>query len=463
MTQQPNTMSLRLFLIVMIAIILAASLAVGGVIACFNASRSVQTEMRSALAVAQQVIETSIAQLGGSDDPRRDIERLVASFKGNRHLRVVVSGDEDAVAAPTVELPPVGEVPDWFIRLVGVPATAVRIPVSIGGRNHGTVLIETDPHNEILEIWEEFGDSLFILVLFSVPTVLLVYFFIGRALRPLDRLAAALSRIGQGDYGIRFSGRLPRELSRLRDSFNLMAGQLAEMNSENRRLNEQLLTLQEEERSDIARDLHDEIGPFLFAINVDAANISRHVDAGRTGQIRSYVQSIVEAVSHMQKQVRSMLGQLRPIGLAEFGLAEAIDNLIEFWRRRYPNIVYRLEFAPQTESFGELIDPTIYRVVQESLSNAVRHTRPTIISVSVLLEQEDRNGQEAVTVMVADDGHGMAETSAVGYGLLGMSERVKAMGGRLTISSKPGEGFTVTATIPYPPGARPPALAAIAS
>jgi two-component system sensor histidine kinase UhpB len=443
-------MSLRLFLIGLIAMILAASILLGGAIAVFNASRSVETEMRSALAVARQMIETSIARLGNSDDPRRDLEYLVGAFKGNRHLRVVLAGDEAAVADPAVESAPLGEVPGWFVSLLAGPSATLRIPADVRGENYGTVVLASDPHNEILEIWDEFGNGLLVLALFSAPTMLLVYFFIGRALRPLDRLAAALSSIGRGDYGTRLGGKFPPELSRLRDAFNRMAGQLAEMAGENRRLNEQLLTLQEEERSQIARELHDEIGPFLFAINVDAANIARNIEAGRLAPIKNYVQSIAEAVAHMQQQVRSMLRQLRPIGLTEFGLTDAIENLIEFWRRRYPEISYEFHATPGTEGFGEALDPTIYRVVQESLSNAVRHGRPAAIAVTLELEAAGGAGGRIV-VRVTDDGQGMGESSGVGYGILGMTERVKALGGDLTISNKPGEGLAVTATLPYPP------------
>ena len=449
-------MSLRLFLISLIAALLAASLGLGGMVASFNAPRSVKTEMHSALAVGQQMIEANLAGLDRSLDPRQDLEELIASFKGNRHLRVSLVGDGGAIATPTIEEPPLGQVPSWFVHLLHVPSVTIRIPVVVNGQNFGTVLMESDPHNEILEVWNEFSDGLLVLALFFVPTVLLVYFFVGRALQPLDRLAAGLSQIGRGDYSARLDGKLPPELSRLRDSFNRMAGQLADMARENQRLNEQLLTLQEEERNEIAHDLHDEIGPFLFAINVDAANIARHVDEGRIGPVKELVQSIVEAVSHMQQQVRSMLRLLRPIGLAEFGLNEAVGNLIEFWRRRYPDIVYEIAISPDSESFSDLIDPIIYRVVQESLSNAVRHSRPTRIRIGIE-QRPAENGRETVIVTVADNGRGMIEPTApagtgpagTGYGLLGMSERVNAMGGMLTISSRPGEGTTVTAKLPY--------------
>ena len=441
-------MSLRLRLIGLIAGALALSLALGAGIACLNASRSVETEMRSAAMVARQVIETGIARLGTAENPQADLEALVASFRGNRHLRVYLTSDSAAMAAPTREMPAFGKVPGWFARLVGVAPTTTRIAVSIHGSDAGAVVVETDPRNEILEIWNSFADSALMLMLFFGPTMLLVWLFLRRALRPLDRLAVALGGIGQGDYRIRLGGSLPRELSPLRDSFNRMAGQLSEATAENRRLNEQLLTLQEQERGDLARDLHDEIGPFLFAINIGASNIGRHVDEGRLVPVRGHVQSIVEAVGHMQRQVRSMLGRLRPIGLAEFGLAEALAGLVEFWRRRNPEIAYRLDIAADAEGFGELLDPTIYRIVQECLSNAMRHGRPTAVNVALDRREVGRDGEEELVIVVADDGQGMAEPPGLGYGLRGMSERVKALGGDLTISSPPGQGLTVTATLP---------------
>src|SRR5208337_208137 len=112
----------------------------------------------------------------------------------------------------------------------------------------------------------------------------------------------------------------------------------AAADTENHRLHEQLLTLQEQERNELARDLHDEVSPFLFAIAIDAASASRMLREGRTSEAREHMQSITDAVRPMQRQVRSMLGRLRPIGLEEFGLREAIENMIGFWRQRRPEI-----------------------------------------------------------------------------------------------------------------------------
>jgi two-component system, NarL family, sensor histidine kinase UhpB len=439
-------MSLRLRLIGLVCVALVVSLSLGGAAAWLNATRSVRTEMRSALLVGRQTIENAIDRLHTTPDPSRALDDLVTSFAGNRHLRVKIVGDPVAVTAPVVERPVFGTIPGWFVRAVGVDPVTDQVPVVLGERRLGTIAIETDPHNEILEVWDEFADSLVTPAVFCLLTIMLIHVFVGRALRPLDGLAAAMAEVGAGRYRTRIGGRLAPELSRLRDSFNRMTTRLADAGAENRRLHEQLLSLQEEERGDLARDLHDEVSPFLFAINIDAATASRLLYEGRASEAREHMQSIAEAVRHMQRQVRNMLGRLRPIGLAEFGLREAIENTIAFWRRRRPEICYEAAVTAECEELGGLIEATICRIVQECLSNAVRHAEATKITVSIARDRQD------VRVEVIDDGRGMPESVRPGYGLVGIGERVGAMGGRIVLANRPGQGFVVTAVIPAASG-----------
>jgi two-component system, NarL family, sensor histidine kinase UhpB len=435
-------MSLRLRLIGLVCIALIVSLILGSAVAWLNATHSVRTEMRSALLVGRRTIETAIERLQITPDPSRAVDDLVTSLAGNRHLHVWFVGDPMAVAAPAVERPAIGTIPGWFVRAIGVEPVTDRISVALGARRLGTIAIETDPHNEILEVWNAFADSLVAPTVFCLLTILLIHVFVGRALRPLEGLAAAMTEVGEGRYRTRIGGRLGPELSQLRDSFNRMATRLTDADAENRRLHEQLLRLQEEERSDLARDLHDEVSPFLFAISIDAATASRQLSEGRASEAREQVQSIAEAVRHMQRQVRSMLGRLRPIGLAEFGLREAIENMIAFWRRRRPEICYELTVTPECNELAGLMGATICRVVQECLSNAVRHAEATKIAVSVTRSGED------VRLEVIDDGYGMPDSGKPGYGLVGIGERVRALGGRVLLSNRAGQGFVVTALFP---------------
>jgi len=414
-------MSLRFRLIGLVCLVLLISLALGAAIAYSNASRSVRTEMRAALLVGRQTIENTVERLQTARDPLRDLDDLVASFNGNRHLRVRLSGEAAAFAAPATEKATLGGVPEWFVRIIGVAPQRVQIPVAVGARDYGTIVIETDPYNETREVWNEFTGSLVTPAVFCGLTILLIYIFIGRTLQPLNRLAGALEEIGDGRYRTRISGRLAPELARLRDSFNRMAVRLAETD---------------------ARDLHDEVSPYLFAIGADAATALRLLKEFRASEARENVQSIADAVRPMQRQVGRMLGRLRPIGLSEFGLKEAIENLVAFWRRRRPEICYEVTISPQCEDLGDLHATTICRVVQEALSNAVRHAGPSHVAISI---EHDR---DEIRVAVNDDGPGMQEQSKLSYGLVGIKERVSAIGGRLTFSTKLGEGFAVIAALP---------------
>lgn len=453
-------MPLRYRLIALVAVALLASLALGGTVMFLNASQSVRTEMRSALLVGNQTIEHVIREIGSSPDPQRDLDNLVASFRGSRHLRVWMTSDGAPVEVwPAGERSPFGNLPAWFVQLLGVTSDTSQVPIAIGERLFATVTIATDPRNEILEVWNDLNFGLLMLALFGGQTIPLIYFLIGRALRPLERLGRAMEQVGQGDYRIRVNVRLTPELARLRDSFNRMAGRLAATDADNRRLNEQLLTLQEEERSEIARDLHDEVGPLLFAINVDVTNLSRLLREQRVAELPGHVQSIADAARQLQQEVRGMLGRLRPIGFAEFGLAEALWRLVEFWRRRYPEIDYRVDVSPDCGNLGDLADTTVYRIVQECLSNAVRHAKPRRIAISVHRAGRRDGGSDEVIVEVADDGDGMHEAPGVGYGLIGMEERVVAIGGRLTFCNLTGGGLIVGAVLPC--DAAPPASSSL--
>lgn len=439
-------MSLRLRLIGLVAIALVLSLPLAAGIACFNASRSVGVEMRAALLVGVHTVENAVPSIQSSADPRRDLERLVTLFRGNRHLRISLVGNPGAAAAPGVEKSPFGKVPRWFVRMVGVPSETARVSVPVPNGPDAVVLLETDPRNETLDTWNDFNNTLIVLTLFSGSTILLIYLFIGRALRPLYRLAAALEQIGRGNYTTRIGGRLAPELSRLHDSFNRMAGRLAAADADNRRLNEQLLTVQEQERGDIARDLHDEVGPYLFAINIDAAAASRLIEERRARRAPAHLRLITEAVGHMQHEIRAIVRRLHPVGLAEFGLQDAMGDLVGFWRRRHPGIAFQVTIAPECTDLGEAAETTLYRIVQECLSNAVRHGPPAQIDIHI--RRIPAEGGARIMVEFADDGPGMPDEPAPGFGLRGMAERVQALGGALSLRNRVAGGLAVTATLP---------------
>ncbi|MEI9900078.1 MAG: ATP-binding protein [Hyphomicrobium sp.] len=221
-----------------------------------------------------------------------------------------------------------------------------------------------------------------------------------------------------------------------------MVERLARSEAQNKRLQQQLTSVQDEERADLARDLHDEIGPLLFAADVDAVAIEQLARSGEYDDIPHRVGIIREAIGRMQRHVRDILGRLRSAMLLDVGLAHAIDNLVAFWRSHRPKLVFSVDIPE--ESFGELIDGTVYRVVQESISNAVRHGNPTAISVAVT-----SNPDGSIDIRVTDDGCGLKPAGVRGLGIVGMRERVSTLGGTLEVANRSdGHGVVVSAHLP---------------
>lgn len=440
-----NRMSLQLRLVVSIMLVLVASLVLGGALACWHAARSVDDEMEAALEVGAHSIENAMAQLPRAQDPGQELRRLIGTFDGDRHVLAVLLNSRDEPALVSSLATPQRFVPDWFVQLLGVTPRVLRFPLPAAVAGRGAIMLQADLRNEVGEVWGQLGDSLVALGLFSLLVLALVPWTVRRGLVPLEIAIRSFRRIGAGDYGVRLAPHGAPELVRLAEGFNQMAERLAGLEAKNRRLHERLRTLQDEERADLARDLHDEIGPFLFAVSVDAAAIPQLAADGGRVELAERVATIRDAVAHMQRQVKAILGRLRPPGPLGRGLADAVETLASFWRRRYPEIEIGIDLAMGDGNRDDRIDGTIYRVVQEGLSNAVRHGSPSRILITIAVGEDNR-----VCVTIVDDGAGMKDpVEGAGFGLIGMAERLAALGGSLEVANRgDGRGVALTASLP---------------
>jgi glucose-6-phosphate-specific signal transduction histidine kinase len=230
--------------------------------------------------------------------------------------------------------------------------------------------------------------------------------------------------------------------------------ELADALVENRRLSQRYLQVQEEERRFLARELHDELGQSLNAIKVDAVNI-RDAVADSPDVSRS-AQAIIDVSSRVYEVVRTLLRQLRPVALDELGLASAVQYSVEEWQRRHKGVDCRLTIEGDLDGLNEDVNITAYRFVQECLTNVARHAAAQHVKVE-LCKTVERSGGSRLELAVEDDGRGVH--SAVprnGLGLIGLRERVEALGGSFAIDAptKTGSsasapfGTRVAATIP---------------
>jgi two-component system sensor histidine kinase UhpB len=437
-------MSLRLRLLSSILIVLLVALAIGGVLACRQAKKSVQTEMDAALAGGSLVAHQSLAMQGRAPTAQY-IQPLVRSFDGQRHLQAILRIGGKERARSRIAPYPAG-VPEWFTALIDVPSRTLKIPApSQSGVPPATLMLRTEPANEIGEVWSQTRDAVAIMVFFCGAIFVLVYILIGQALQSLSRLEAGLTTISGGKYETAIPESGPPEFLTLARGFNRMAGQLGAYARRNSQLQEQLVKLQDEERTWIARDLHDEVGPYLFAIGVDADAIPVLIDAKNGYETMKRADAIREAVAHIQKHIRAILRQLRPVEHLDFGLDAAIHDAIAFWRRRYRDIRFNLDISLGGAEIARDVEEVVYRVVRESISNAVRHGRPHCIDVSIKCFEPDH-----VAVEVADDGDGLPDGPLrSGMGVEGMATRIRALNGRFEIAPRtPGRGVRVGAILP---------------
>jgi two-component system, NarL family, sensor histidine kinase UhpB len=433
-------MSLRRRILAIIALLLAASLAVGGVLTYLHGTRKIDLEMSSAIAVADNALREAVAPMLTGPISDLQLARIIASFDGDRHVQARVVSTDGSTRFVSHVRQPQDPAPGWLFRLLtsGTPdSTELKLPADTG-----RIILQGDALNEVTEVWDDAKEKLAIVGGFCALALGMISATLGRALRPLETLSQALRQVGGGDYGAHVAEKGPHELAEIYKGFNTMAARLSNSEQQNKRLAGQLSTLQDEERAEIARDLHDEVGPFLFAVDVDAQTIPALLARNATDDVAARSRAIRQSVAHMQTHVRSVLSRLRPGMLLDLGLCHAAEQLAAFWRERYPAIAFDVDCSDA--SFGATLDEAAFRVLQEGASNAIRHGKPSKICLSAR-----KSNDGAVVVSVVDDGEGLVETARKGFGLAGMRERIALLGGTLSISpGTGGKGVCVRAVIP---------------
>lgn len=383
-----------------------------------------------------------------SDTLRSDVEhtvtlrQVVASFQDQRHVRASLVNENGKVIVASRVGQVADPAPRWFARLMAPPPETARVPIAMPGFPC-LVVLTSDPGNEIAEVWNHARDMFITLALFCAAAMAVMAAAMAYVSRFLRRFQAGLGRISDGDYATRLEVKGAPEFAALAQGFNHMASELEGFSRSNRQLYAQLQSVQEEERAGIARDLHDEVGPYLFNLQVDAKAIAR-LNAPGAAQLG---QSVREAVIHIQDQVKGMLRQLRPVSQLEFGLEPAIRDLVAFWSRRRKGLTFELALtldSPLARSQEE----AAYRIAQESIGNAVRHGEPGLIRIAMTLD-----GQ-GLHVVVEDNGGGLKQGNTSGglgrSGLAGMRERAEALKGRLDVEET-ARGLRVTAFLPGAP------------
>jgi two-component system, NarL family, sensor histidine kinase UhpB len=303
-------------------------------------------------------------------------------------------------------------------------------------------------------VWQ---DTIIVALATAIMAAVCVEFDVSEALRAwtapwerfqLDELPAVLVvlAVGLAWFAARRYLEAGRELRRRQ----LAESQLEAALTDNRRLSQQYVRLQEAERKSLARELHDELGQYLNVIKLDAVGIrDRHLSDAVV--LRERAEAIVANCDHIHAALAALIRQLRPVGLDDLGLEAALEHCVDAWRPRLPAVKLDLTFAGAFGDLDEAVTLTAYRVIQEGLNNIAKHASATEATLSLERSRSD-GGADFLTITVADDGAG-ADPSAQtrGLGLIGMRERLAVLDGRLEVRSAPGRGFELKVRIPVHP------------
>jgi two-component system sensor histidine kinase UhpB len=444
-------LSLRGRINLLLALVLTLGLAVNVARLVFEAAPRVQAEDRSVTRLAREFVETIVAGLRESPDPEARLDQIVRDLKRLRHVRIGLRDDAKVPSDAREESDDAQPVPAWFVALVHPEKTSVSVPISLPGKTTALV-ISSIPNDEIAEIWEGIVTQLAVGSAVALALFLITMVVVGRALTPLSALSQAMTKIESGAYDVRIEPGGAPELAAICARLNHLAATLGAAVEEKRRLAERTVSLQDIERKEIARELHDEFGPYLFALRAHVGALLRLADAPEpdNSALRRHGGAILDQVNELQLLTRRILERLRPVGLAELGLREALGALLRLWNESHPDVAIATTISDSLGETGETADLTIYRVVQEALTNVFRHAEATAVDVSIApaaLPAGAQGSRGYALVRVCDNGCGLKPDHRFGHGLSGMRERLLALGGTLTVAS--GEkGVTIEAMVP---------------
>lgn len=409
-----------------------------------------ETDASMQLASLLLDIEASIRDSGSSGAARSAAASEVRRAAHLRHVSVALLDERRAaIAATPNDTPSAGA----LARLL-LPGGAQRLlayPLTYRGEFLGSLQVHSNPLSEFEELEDRVTSDIALLAVAILAMAISIYWMVRRGLRPVAQINAALTRLAGGDLNTRLPHFRLKDLDQICDRFNHCATALQEAAATHRELMRRVIDVQEQERTHLARELHDELGQSLTAITVDAAYIAREA-AGSAPQIEACAQGIERLGREVMELTRGMLARLRPHGLESMGLRESLQELVSGWRMRMTErFSCSLVVSGPVSSLSSDLNINLYRLVQECLTNAVRHSSARTVAIELLVEEvAPRRRARRVWLRVHEDGGG-GETPAMnsdGMGLLGMRERVEARGGQLEVRIGHGSGMMLEAWLP---------------
>jgi two-component system sensor histidine kinase UhpB len=440
--------------------------------------------------LAQALAETSEYNVisGNLSDLRLTINGLVQSDRSVYRIDVVDTSGKNAVSVVS-EHPiqaqadgrsheaPIRKQVVW-INLFSdngtphVSASSDTRPPTLTTEVVGRVRVTMSPTSMMIKQLHRFRVELAMAALALVASGLLAYFLARSLTVPLQEAIAVLRAIRGGHYRVELPVTTGGEVGELQASIGDMSvaldqskqdleNKVAERtrdllasrnealraDADKRKLIQKVNSIIEDERKTIAVEIHDELNASLIAVRLESQTIQQLAAKAPPGpeveQIRAKAQAITKLALDLYANGRRLVRRLRPEVLDMLGLHGAVEEMVSHYRSS--GVHFEFHSEGDFSQLGNELAISAYRIVQEALSNIMKHSQAGFAQVSLVLSSED----EALHIEVGDDGEGFDPALASeGIGIIGMRERVFALGGTIQVRSRPGRGTTVAITLP---------------
>lgn len=455
----PPSTSLRFQINLIFCCVSILVLAVLVVVEVVGARSSIREEMTASNRVATQLLnritavyaDKGLEALAGF---LNDTGRVRAS-----EIRMLDDAQRVLYASPPSSYKLGRDAPAWYASLVKPESLARTIRL-----NGGTLTITSNPSRAVLDAWDDLQLIFLLESLVLAAANVLMLLVVSRWLAPLDQIHKALRDIQTGQHAVRLPPLPGKEAGEMGRAFNRMA-QAVQDNIQVRQFSAETQTRLaaqreftallhqriEEERAALARELHDELGQSLTAIRSIAKSMMQHLD-GQHHPLEQSARMLFDTAGSTADALQRMIPRLRPIQLEGMGLIDALRDLIADRQITDPQLKIEAQLdvdLADLTNLPDVVELSIYRIVQEALTNVLRHAAAT--HVVVALRREARTDDAVLRLTISDNGTGAtANLRRSGhYGVRGMQERAESLGGQITFGAGPMGGLQVDVSIPF--------------
>src|ERR1700726_2583368 len=280
-------LSLRARLNTLLALVMVLGLVINIARLLLEAAPRATAEDQSVVRLARGFVETLVSDLNDAPDPDARLDQIVEGLKQLRHVSITREPHPAASRPPAASVPSGAvaeprQVPEWFLALIHPERTTVDVPIAANGRSLGSLVITSHPTDEVAEIWDGIVTQIEVGSAIAAALLLITMTVVNRALQPIKSLGDAMHGIAAGRYDTRVRPGGSPELAAICGTLNYLASVLEATAEDNRRLAVRVVSLQDVERKEIARDLHDEFGPYLFTLRAHASSLARLAETSET-------------------------------------------------------------------------------------------------------------------------------------------------------------------------------------